>query len=529
MKKVSRIITSASTLALAALLAACGANGGKGGTGSSYVFDMWTGFGSDYTDAIEGVVDTFNESHQNIEIVHTRKKDYNTLRTEILNSRSQKAYPNFACGYPDHFADYNEEKFLLSLDDYIARYNEEHKAELTAKGLNSIVDDYYPEYMEENKKIAYDDDGNPLTVGLPFNKSTEVLVCNGYYFDYFKSINDTIKVPETWDELGEVNTKIQAIIVSENLTDANSKYIIGRVPTDIEGHASDFEVVSELPTSGDKVLIQNITELTSEQPFFTLGYDSGENAFITLLHQWGVPYTTEENGGKALFWTDANKAATTAVLQYFKDLNTAGAFAVPESFGGSELFCTKFLDNGRCLFTLGSSGGLSKPHFTNYSLRISAIPYHSSDKKLVISQGTSLGLFNKYVSKETYYEEMYNAFCSMVELTTGDLQASWVTTTGYFPASKSAYNSAAYQDLLTKTNPNRREKLYRDAGKINGETYKETTAADSWHKFVDPGFPASNSIRVNVGPVLHQIFEGGKTIVRAMDDAWGAIDAKLKP
>ncbi len=526
MKKVSRIITSGATLALAAVLAACGGSkGGKGGS-SSYEFDVWTGFGSDYTTAIQGVIDHYNNLNSGkIHLTHTRKKDYNTLRTEVLNSRSQKAYPNFTCGYPDHFADYNEEGFLVALDPYIERYDEEHG--LKAQG-KSIIDDYYPEYMAENKNIAQDDDGNWLTVGVPFNKSTEVMVVNGFYLDYFQSIDPQIKVPTTWDELADIADRVNDVITSQNLKDLNNKFIIAGYDDVNKKAVAPFTLSAE-DTHGENQVAIDISELKEEQPFYLLGYDSGENAFITLLHQWGVPYTAvTDNGGKALFWKNENKAATTAVLSFFQDLSkNHKAFAVPGTFGGGKLFCTEFLEKGRCLFTVGSSGGLSKPKFNNRSLRIAPIPYHTADKKLVISQGTSLGLLNKFKSESTYYDEMYNAFCAMVDLTTGELQAEWVTTTGYFPSSKSAYNSPQYQDLLNNSNPTRLEQLYRDAGNVNSVTYKETTAADSWHKFVDPGFPASNSIRVNVGDVFKKIF-AEETIESAMNYAWSQIDDRLK-
>ena len=151
--------------------------------------------------------------------------------------------------------------------------------------------------------------------------------------------------------------------------------------------------------------------------------------------------------------------------------------------------------------------------------------YKDVDKKYVISQGTSLGLLNQYVSQDNWNEEMYAAFSAMVELTTGELQADWVTETGYFPASKSANNSTKYQSLITKTNPDRLEKLYQEAGKVNNTTY---TTDNGWHKFVDPGFPGSNSIRVAIGEVLRGMFKNSKTATDAVTEAWGKIDGALK-
>lgn len=488
---------------------------------TSVDLDFWTGFGSDYTAAIEGVIDHYNNLNSGkIHLTHTRKKDYNSLRTEILNSRASNAYPNVCTGYPDHFADYADTGILVPLDRYIERYDEEHG--LTAQG-KSIIDDYYPDYMVENQGILHDDDGNPLTSALPFSKTTEVMVVNGYYLDYFQSIDPEIVVPTTWEELATVSAKINAVIDAQGLNQLNNQYIIANYDSINNKAVSPFTFSDEDTHSNDQVVI-DISELTAEKPFYTLGYDSGENAFITLLKQWGVPYTTADDGGRALFWQSANKAATTEVLQYFQDLSQNHAFAVPETFVGGQLFCSKFLEKGRCLFNIQSSGALSRARFSNRSLRVAPIPYHSVDKKFVIAQGTSLGLLNKYNSVDTYDDEMYNAFSAMVDLTTSCLQAEWATTTGYFPTSYSANNDERYQQFLHNVNPTRLEALYRDAGSVNHNCY---IAANGWTKFVDPGFVGSNSIRVSVGNVLRNIF-AERSVEDAMDDAWAQIDERFK-
>lgn len=517
MKKVSRIITTAAVLGMAVVAAACSKSGGKGGS-AAYNFTLWTGFGTDYTGQVDKVVAKFNEKHSDVSIKHVAKKDYDGLLTEVLNSVSTSTFPNFTCGYPDHFAEYWKKGIINPLDDYIKRYDEEHGG--------NIISDYYSQYMTENKTIGYDEDGTAFTLGLPFNKSTEVMLCNGYYFDFFKEKDPTITVPTTWAELETVAAKVNAVVASQNLEATTSNYIIGKVNG--EGHAYDCRVsATSDPAAGEKVL-QDISKLGLEKQFCVLGYDSADNAFITILHQWNVPYSSysyddyknHDQFGKALFYNATNKNATKEAIDYFVGLNSAKAFGVPETFKES-LYCTNALEQGRCLFTIGSSGGLNKPDFEGKRLDIYPILYKDAAHKAVISQGTSLGLLNQYTSEKTYEEEMYKAFSTMVELTTGELQASWVTTTGYFPASKSAYNDPTYQALLNNDNPTRLESLYRDAGKVNGETYA------SWDKFVDPGFVGSNSIRTSVATVLARVFAGeGSNAV--LTEIWNSLDSRIK-
>ena len=527
MKKVSQIITTAAVLGLAVVAASC-AKSGRSGSNAKYNFEFWTGFGKDYTNQTQNVVNKFNDKHSgDVYIKHISKGDYDGLHTAINNNIGNETYPNLAIGYPDHFASYWNASILMHLDNYIDRYDQENG--LKAQG-KSIIDDYYESYMKENTEIAYDDDGTPFTVGLPFNKSTELMLCNGWYFDYFKSIDNSIEVPTTWDELKTVSAKIINVVNTQNLQAESSKYIIGVVDP-ATNKASNFRVSdSENPTGSERV-IQDITGLSNENKFYTLGYDSADNAFITIMHQWGIPYTEytkadyeRDMRGKAKFWSSANQAATTAAMEYFKTLNDERAFGVPDTFENGKLFCTEFLENGRCLFTIGSSGGLNKPEICNGEGRLDVFPilYKDASHKAVISQGTSLGMLNKFNSQEEIDDDGYKAFCAMVELTTGELQATFVADTGYFPASQSAMDHAAYKDRILDNPTTKNDKLYSVAGNINKTTYD----AGGWEKFVDPGFVGSNAVRGAVKSALHTVFTSG--VSTGMATIWNTVPANLR-
>ena len=113
----------------------------------------------------------------------------------------------------------------------------------------------------------------------------------------------------------------------------------------------------------------------------------------------------------------------------------------------------------------------------------------------------------------------------MVELCTGERQASWVTATGYFPASKSAFNSQTYQNLLNDPNPSALRKMYQSAGQVNRDVYD----AQGWEKFVDPGFLGSSAIRSKIGNVIRNVTTNPKDKISAyMDTVWGEIDPNVK-
>lgn len=537
MKKISKILSAASVLGVAVVAAACGKNGK---TGAQVELQMWTGFGKDYTGEIEKVVNKYNEDKSgSVHITHTSQNNYNKLETNISNSIDGRTFPHFANGYPDHFAEYCHKGIMIPLDKYIQEYNTKHNTDL--------MSDFYPQYTKENETIRYDSVSRKgYIMGLPFNKSTEVMVSNGYLVDYVKDVDPTIAVPAngqwTWQQIASEGPKIVAAMANAKygkaVTATDAKFLVGKV--DANNVASDFRISDAanrdavVLADGEKIL-QDISKVTASS-FRVLGYDSGENAFITMLHQWGAKYTEfsvdiyfdNHEYGYARFWDNNNKAKTLTGLEFIKDLYDAKCFGLPQDWQLTN-FCTDAFEDGQCLFTVGSSGGLSNS--TDASKRIEVLPVpHYNDGvnpavKAVISQGTSLGLLNQFSSKDKKEAEQQAAFDAMVELCTGERQASWVTATGYFPASKSAFNSQTYQDLLNDPNPSALRKMYQSAGQVNKNVYD----AEGWDKFVDPGFLGSSAIRSKIGNVIRNVTTGARdNISTYMDTVWGEIDPNVK-
>lgn len=536
MKKVSKILTTTAFAALAVVAASCS----KGKDPSSLTtIQMWTGFGKDYTGEIEKVIKTYNDAHKDtVKIVHTSQNNYNKLETNISNSIDGLTFPHLANGYPDHFAEYIHRGVMLPLNKYIAAYNEKHGGDLLA--------DFEADYLTENQTLAWDiaDPSVTVTYGLPFNKSTEVMVVNGYYFDVAKLVDSTIAADiVTWDDLLTNGPKIIAALKKAGIFETDSKYLIGNV--DSSNKVTAYRVSNSESVSGEEKLLQDISAVT-EATFRVLGYDDGSNAFITMLRQWDSKYTDFNKDmyfdaavpevGKAVFWRDNYngtnyKAITKSGLEYFKQLYDAKCFGLPTHWSLTN-FCTDAFEAGNCMFTIGSSGGLSNSTDASKRIEIHAIPYKDADHKYVISQGTSLGLFSRYSggkltkdNRAAAEKEWQASFDAMVELCTGELQGSWVSNTGYFPSSKSAMNSDAYKDLLDDTNPSALRKMYQSAAQLNKEVY---TKANGWNKFVDPGFLRSSQIRATVNMVLQNVMAGEKEIDQVMDDVWKEIPAECK-
>ncbi len=472
--------------------------GGASGCGASADLIMWTGFGAAYTTMLNSTLVEPYCADNGIVIENQSQGSYDKLQSNMNNSISTSSYPNFANGYPDHFAGYIKSNIQVPLDDLIAKYDEAH-------GTNLIAD-YYPEYMTENTTLKYKADGTGYIMGLPFNKSTEVMGYNGYFMEYAQSINPEIKVPETWDEWTVQGPKMLAVMDT-----LYGKYLFGIEDASDPDKHSQFEVRDSSDVKDDgKILLLDCSTVTKDR-FRLLSWDSSDNMFITIVRQWGSEYTSYTSDdakkyqhGWAEFASGENKAKTLDALNYFLDLYNNGIFGLPGNISDSSYSSTAFKAN-QCMFTICSSGGLSY-NIGTFRFKVAPIPYKEADKKYVISQGTSLGLFDQ---DDDVKQQM--AFDAMVAFTTGNLQGAWAAETGYYPASKSATNSEVYQALINGTAgvDNATKKTYMESAQLNENYYMN--AESGWKKFVDPGFVGSSVIRTEVGTIMGIVLAKEKT------------------
>ena len=111
----------------------------------------------------------------------------------------------------------------------------------------------------------------------------------------------------------------------------------------------------------------------------------------------------------------------------------------------------------------------------------------------------------------------------MIALSTGEMQGEWAATTGYYPATKSAYNSEAYQNFL-KTNFNREplKRAYKESTDITANIYRyeNEDVTLNWEQFVDPGFAGSSTIRDAVEPIVQNVISRtGSTTIESVVQA----------
>lgn len=500
-KKIKLLVIPMCAVTLASCGGQTGGNNGDnpgGNTGAVTTIQMWTGFGQSMTTQLETILESYEQENKNVDVVHTGQGGYDNLLANIVGSVSTSTYPNIAVAYPDHMAQYQESGILFDLTNYI-------------KNDNVNLDDYYQNYLTECQEIV---DGK--TVGLPFNKSTEVLTTNQTFVDVLikmtadKTGDDKITgVPTTWQDVEKFG--LAAIKVLKEKGAFNK--VIG---TDGVVYANAVEAGK----AGADVAID--LSSVGENDFRVLSYDSQSNFFITMVRQWGGTYTSVETlpSGKTQGYMHYKSDETKEMFNFFYRLFNEQIIGIPSDFNESSYTSTPF-KAFKTVFTIGSSAGVSNcvpaADGTQFDITINPIPFNAEkpDCKYVISQGTNLVMFKN--TDATSRNETWKLLKTLSY--DAETNAQFAKQTGYIPVTKTAYESTAYQEYLTDTTLTGTAKTMRDAIKVNFDTYLGDNT--TWTQFVDPGFVGSSSIRANVGNIMTAVRDAESGLTEEqLDKLW---------
>ena len=468
-------------LAAVASIALSGCNLGKKKGDVSF----WSPFGAKYRNVLDNIILPKVEEELGLKIDHESKGSYPGIREAVVDAVANSTYPDLAIGYPDHFAQYQGSDILVELDGKID------------------INDYDPNYMPEN--YLYDTNGVKRLYGVPFNKSTEVLGYNGVFVDYCVAKYgdpDLKNLPKTWDEWASTdpNSKVQKYKAAFSELVACKSKLCGQQKEDGEGFNFKIE---NTPTEGRKVLIDYTqTDVSTAR---LMSWDSTDNAFITLVRQWGAEYTKLPESeksvhpklrkGHVLFANATNLPIVTEMLQFFYNMYKNEIFTTPSMTLGADYSSDAF-EQGRCMFMVCSTGGLSY-NTENWENRfsIAPIPYKDAEHRYVISQGANICM-TKHANEE-------KAIKVLKALTNGKFQTEWAITTGYFPASNSSADSPEYQAFLNSTDYSDPTRVaYREGARVNELEYRK----NGWTRFVDDAFIGSAIVREKVAQILGDVF-----------------------
>ncbi len=482
--------------------------------------NFWTGFGKDITEGLDEIIASFEEKYPYIDIVHESKGGYAGLTKAINLAITTKKYPQVALGYPDHFAQYIYNGIQCDLSGYINSSDKE---------LAIDINDFNEDFLRENLELAYKNgnEKDPYIMGLPFNKSTEVMVYNKTLFDFYE-----LEVPETWDEVREVSTqfieKLTAniggkaevggtfgkkvyVIKDENGAEPDKIYYSyvdksnKTVVVDAQGELVNTTDEANNPIKGEDPLFDfsGVNYIKDKDPkknkidFYPIGYDSQANFFITALRQFGSEYTkrgaTVEKG-----YVKFDTPEARAMITYFKQMNADYLLGIPYTWE-EESYCSNPFKALKLAMTISSSAGLSYniAAGAKFKIGIAPVPYKTADKKFVISQGTNIAML-----KANEYKNL--ASWLFIKYLTTEKNADFAIKTGYLPVTKSAQESQEYQDFLSLKIGTDADKARIAAAAVANNVYGDGT----WTNFVDPAFRGSNTIRNTVDSAMPMAFYG---------------------
>lgn len=451
---------------------------------------FWTGFGGAVNGVLEPMLEDFQEKYPSIDVLYETQGGYDNLKQAIDLSVANQSFPHIANGYPDHFASYINSNIMKPINNYID--NPDYGVD---------IDDFYQDYLNENQNLF-----PGVTMGLPFNKSTEIMVANQSFFEVMNYLDNTVKVPETWDELATIGARVKVLAKQEGY--------FGKIVVEKDG--GGYEAVS-VDDVGEAKVMFDFTRVT-EANFVPFNWDSTDNFFITLVRQWGGVYTEKGDNIREGYIRFDSQAVLDG-LTFIKNLGDARILGIPTTHGEA-LFASTPFKHGKTVLTISSSAGVQEniPDTMDYPFDVSIHPilYRDANHKYVISQGTNLGLFNRRNADEEL------ASWLLLRYLTVERNAEFSRKTSYFPVTKTAQESEEYQNFLNGDTTNYTAKQVSVLGTAitNNDDYMD--AEKEWIKFVDPAFVGSSQIRDEVSYIIGKVLQG-ITPQKAIDEAYGRL------
>lgn len=439
--------------------------------GEKITVEFWHSFGHDITNTLNGLVESFEEEMQkqgfDIDVVaKSIGGGYDGLRERVNMGTRSKAIPTMILGYPDHFADYISHNILLPLNDFVYASD----TDIALEGVSQTENDYIASYWAENQMTIK---GESKIAGIPFNKSTEIMVYNASLLDPILEAKGYLNEDDkwanpTWDQVWEI-----------------SQYIIDNKSSLTWRYNSN---TGESNTTDGALYSLDATNM--KYPVYV---DSAANFFITASRQWGGEgkYTVVDNAGAGT--VVSNNTTNKEAMTYFKEKADAGLFQFPTKV--SQNYGSALLNNLTGFISIGSTAGIKNNESSKYELKATAIPQKAgTSTKAVIQQGTNLTILTANSNNKTRLA----AWMLIKYLTNTENTQTFSKATGYLPVRESALNSSAYQNFLAN-----------EDNVFNGSVARAINAAFSQKEYfyTDPAFSGSSIVRDKTDVMVEDIFQ----------------------
>ena len=141
---------------------------------------FWHAMNGPHQEAITELVENFNESQDEYEVIEQNQGEYDTLGQKVLGAVVSNELPTMTQMTPSHITDYAGEGILAPLDDLLIEENG-----FPADLMGDIYEGFMAGVKLEDK-----------IYGLPFSKSVRLMFVNKDMLDEVG-----VEVPKTWDEV----------------------------------------------------------------------------------------------------------------------------------------------------------------------------------------------------------------------------------------------------------------------------------------------------------------------------------------
>ena len=409
----------------------------------------------DYYKYLNAMLDSFKEEEPHVKVNLYNplgSGNYNAIERVVVSGFFKEDYPDIVQCYPDNVVKYLAQGYAVNIDDYLN--NEVYG--ITGKDK----EDYISTFMDEGSRYL-----TKGTYSLPFCKSTELLYYNADALiglnlsDYDSSINNGNPIDATyldsltWEEL--FNVLCPAIYqYNEAQSDENKIY-------------------------------DNSTE---ESAIFT--YDSDENFFITLAHQYGYGYTSIDSNGKGSI--DFNNDEMKGLL---KGLRDAKANKYLQTKGTYLDYVSELFVNKKALFTVSSTASLSynynKAH--PFEIGVARIPHPEGKGYSAINQGPSVCILDHKDSNRSLA-----SYLLWKHITNASNSSYWSLATGYMGIRDSSYHTPEYIEAINVEEGASEYDISKANNLIKIREVKDYT-------FNTPTFRGSSNARTDVGFVFKEV------------------------
>ena len=465
---------------------------------SEVTINFWHCLGHEKTKNLTSIVNTFNTQYAGkykVVLKHPAG-DYDALHSVVKTKISSGEVPALTMGYPDSFSEYMtsriEDSFLLRLDNFI----KDEKFGYSQQEINDFVQGYY------NEGTNYQFDG---TWSMPMYKSTEVVY---YNYSYFSGVNplNAKKYESNAEFMQLYNTANGRTLENDDGTLSGDLEAVRAWLTNPahEGYVYDVPETWDQAIALARQMKADRAEMEITDEFYPFGYDSDANLLISQMAQRGIEYTVNDEESKTnprkhfKFVNDDAKALVNEIIGYLNER----IMITKNSLGGST-YTNTYFNEGKCAFTVGSTGGSSYNISSNFAVKLAPVPYKGVRK--YIQQGPSICFFdvgNKYIHKGAWL--FYKA------LADSSNNAKLALENSYDPIRTSSYSTSEYGAWIA----NEGQGLKYDIPAM--------TARLKEYYMTSPVFIGSSTARTEIGMIINYIYASKYSTDAAFSKAYDA-------